>query len=106
MQLLERPPAGHEPRGEVIEQFRMRGPLAEQSKVARRADQAAAEVMLPDAVHEHPSRQWVAETNDRLSKLKPAASLSKRLCFAWRQDRQKPSRHFLAEFLHIAADVQ
>ena len=59
MQLLDGPAVVDEPGGEPIEQLGMRGLLAHDAEVARRADQAFAEVMLPDAVHDHARRQRI-----------------------------------------------
>ena len=54
----------------------MRRPLAELAEVARRADEAAAEVVLPDAIDDDAGRQRVVRAGDGLGQLEPAAALA------------------------------
>ena len=56
----------------------MRRPLAQVAEVARRADDAAAEVMLPDAVDDDAGRQRVVLARRWLGQLEPAAALRER----------------------------
>ena len=46
-----------------VEQFGMRGPLAHDAEIARRADDALAEVIMPDAIHHH--ARGAADSRDR-----------------------------------------
>ena len=56
VQPLQAPAAGHEFGGQPVEQFGMRGPVAERAEVGRRGDEPAAEVVHPDAVDQHARR--------------------------------------------------
>ena len=49
-----RQPLGDQLVGEIIEQFRMAGVAAVDAEVVGRLDDALAEVILPDAVDQHP----------------------------------------------------
>ena len=37
----------------------MRGAFPEKAKIARRTDEAAAEMMHPESVHQHASHEWM-----------------------------------------------
>ena len=60
MERLEPPAPRHELMGEPLEQFRMRRPLAADAEVADGADQAFAEVVLPDPIDHHAGEQGPA----------------------------------------------
>ena len=53
MHRLEFPAAANELGGEKLEQFRMRRRCSREAEIARRGDDPAAEVMMPEAVHLH-----------------------------------------------------
>ena len=53
MESLQLPSVLHEIVGEPVEEFGMRRALAHGTEIRGRADEAAAEVMHPDAVHQH-----------------------------------------------------
>ena len=57
---LELPTFGDEFTGEPIEQFRMRGPIAETTEIIGRANDAPPEVMLEDSIHHHAGHERVA----------------------------------------------
>ena len=59
MHVLERPTASDEFAGQPIEQFGMRRPAAVVSEVGGRFDDAAAEMVVPQAVDHHAGRQRV-----------------------------------------------
>ena len=53
----------------------MRRRLAEQAEVARRADEAEAEMVLPDAVDHDARGQRIVLVGDRVRQFQPAAAL-------------------------------
>ena len=54
VQLLQAPAAFDEARGQIIQQFGMRGHLTALAEIVRRIYQPAAEMPQPDAIHHHP----------------------------------------------------
>src|SRR5262249_18478465 len=72
---LDGPALGHEPAGQIVQQFGVRRPLAERAEVGGRADDAPAEVPGPDAVDDDAGRQGIILTGNSLSQLEPAATL-------------------------------
>ena len=64
--------------GEPVEQFRVRRLVAGEAEVVRRAHEALAEVVLPDAVHPHAGRQRVLRVDDPLRQLQAARASSSR----------------------------
>ena len=87
----------------MIEQLGMRRPFAEQTEVARRADQASSEMMLPDAVDHDACGQRIGGIGDRSGQLQPTASVAERLRFGRAEDREEPARDFVSQFLVVAA---
>ena len=75
MQRLDRPTALDESPGQVIEKLGVAWRLATRPEVARSAHQTRTEVVHPDAVDQHASRQRVVRARDRTSQLQPAAAL-------------------------------
>src|SRR5207245_800761 len=57
MQRLEAPAAADELVSQPVEQFGMAGGITEPAQVAGRGDEAAAKMLLPDAVDDHPRRE-------------------------------------------------
>ena len=57
MHRLDRPAAFDQPRSEPVEQLRVAGLLTHGAEVIGRPDDALAEMMLPEAVDEHPRQQ-------------------------------------------------
>ena len=51
------PTAGDQFGGQPIEQFLMRGVSAHRAEIVRRGHDALAEVILPQAIDDHPRRQ-------------------------------------------------
>src|SRR5205085_11337077 len=103
VQRLDRP-AGGEALRQVVEQLGVRRRLAELAEVARGADEALAEVVLPDAVDHHARRQRVVGAGDGLRQLQPAAALRE-----WpgvgAQDREELARRLLGQRGGVAAQV-
>ena len=63
---LHIPTALDEINREPIEQLRVRGPIALQTKIGQRADQAFAKKQLPDAIHRHPGGERIFLHRDPL----------------------------------------
>ena len=73
---LDLPAASHEFVGQPVEQFRMRRRLAELAEVVGRRHDAAAEVVLPQPIDEHPRRQRIVLGGDPVRQHRaPAARL-------------------------------
>ena len=102
MQRLDRQAVVDEILRQVIEQFRVGGPLAVQPEVAWRVHQAGAEVFLPHAVDDHPERNGLRR--DAAGKLKSSATFRERDPFG-AQHRQKSAGHRVAEPGRVAAQV-
>ena len=62
-------------RGEVVEQFGMGRRLAERAEFAGRLHDAAAKVVAPDSVHDHPGGQWCSFLHNRLGQFQATTSL-------------------------------
>src|SRR5207302_9946250 len=88
---LDGPTGSNEARGQMIEQFGMGRRFAEGAKVTRGPHQSLAEMVLPDAIDQDPSREGVVLAGNRVSQLEPAASLGKGLVFA-AEDAKKAMR--------------
>jgi hypothetical protein len=56
----------HEPVREPVEQFGMRGSGSHEAEVVRGGDEALAEVLLPDAIHDHACGERVAGARNPL----------------------------------------
>ena len=82
--------------GEPVEQLRMRGRRAQLAKVVRRADDAAAEVMLPDAIDDHPRGEHVVGRGDPIGQHACGGRRSGRLSAA-RRNRRAPRRRTARE---------
>src|SRR5262245_23244784 len=94
MQPLERPAAGDEAGGQVVEQLRMRGRLALHAKVARRAYKWLAEMPRPDAVRHDARRQRGGIAKDLIAQL-AAARAGVEGGGVFRKHRKKSARgHF------------
>src|SRR5258707_7658464 len=82
----------------------MRRPLAAFSEVIGTADQALAEVMLPDPIDHDARRQWVIGTCQPVGELSPSAAFEDRQRTLARQDLRHAARNDFPEILGIAAD--
>src|SRR6185295_5217316 len=82
----------------------MRGPFTELAEIACAADDARAEMVMPDAVRHHARGEWIIRTGDRFGKLQSAAAYLKRRRLSFRQNGQKAPRRLFAGILRIAAD--
>ena len=72
MQLFEAPAVRDEAAREPVEQLGMRRRLAELAEVARRADEPAPEMVLPDAVDDHAGGERILRLRE------PRASAARR----------------------------
>ena len=70
---LDRPAVADEPRGQVVEQFRVRGRVARRAEVVDAPHQARAEEVLPDPVDEDAGRERVLLAREPTGQLEPAA---------------------------------
>lgn len=57
LERFQTPAAANQFEGEPVEKLRMRGPVALHAEVVRRADEALAEVLLPDPVYDNARQQ-------------------------------------------------
>src|SRR5258708_18861694 len=73
MQRLDRAPSVSQARGQVIEQFRVRRPLAKLAEIAGCAHDSLPEVKCPNAIGDHASGERIVRAGDRLGQLQPAA---------------------------------
>ena len=80
MDRLEAPALGDQLGGEPVEQLGVRRPAAVEAEVARRLDQARAEVGLPEPVDDHAGEQRIAR-----SVIQAASRLRRRVRERWRQ---------------------
>ena len=107
MQRLQRQPWRDELGGQPVEQFRVRRPVALQAEIVRRADDAAAEVILPDAIDHHAGRERVVLATGEpvrpgpavrplLSVLHSRIGTAGSLAAAPRQDRRKAGLDLVA----------
>ena len=102
MHRLDRPAAGHEAVGEVIEQLRVRRRPPLLAEVIGSTHQSLSEMVLPDAVDHHACRQRVLRTAQPLGQLQATAALAvgDRLAA---EDLQEAARRLGAGRLGVAA---
>ena len=72
---LQGPARLHEARGQEVEQFGVRRPVAPAAEIVGGADQSLAEVMLPDPIDHHAGRQGMIGARQPVGQLPPAAPL-------------------------------
>ena len=78
MQPFQRPTVRDESRSEVVEKFGMSRFLSLSSEVARRRDQAAAEVLRPNSIDDNTRDKWSRIRHDRIREFQtPAADLER-----------------------------
>src|SRR5436190_861751 len=65
----------------------MRGSISHGAKIRRRANQAATEMMQPDAVHQYARDEWVGAAGQPSRKSKPAPAGRDVGIFRWELDR-------------------
>ena len=75
MNVFDRPTAANELAGQPIQQGGMRRPLALDAEVARRSDQAVAEVIHPNSIDHHASGQRVFRRGDPIRQSQPPFSI-------------------------------
>src|SRR5690606_22145970 len=78
-QLFLRPAIVHEAGGEMVEQFRMGRNFSSGTEVVDAADDPLAEQLLPDAVDDNASSQWITSVGQPVSELQ-ATTLTCRNC--------------------------
>src|ERR1700722_1299879 len=76
MQRLDRPTGADELFRQPVQQFRMRGTLAEFAEVVRRANDPFSEMPLPNAIHQDARRQRVLCTGNPLCQCDASAPLA------------------------------
>ncbi len=74
VQRLEPPARLDQFAGQPIEQLRMRRRRAQVAEIVRRTDDAAAEMMLPDAIGHHPGRELVVRRSEPIGQLQTPAA--------------------------------
>ena len=111
VQRLELPVVVDQPQREPIEQLGMRRRRAQLAEVVGRADDAAAEVMLPDAVDDHPRGEHVLaarrSTRPARGGGRPSGRLRRRAESRRRvaEQRGKMRLDLVARHVRIAADA-
>src|SRR6185503_20875011 len=91
VQCLDRHAVPDEELREVIEQLRMTRPLAVHAEIARRVDEARAEVLLPDPIHDEARSNRLPDAG--LVHLEAATALRKLLPLGLAKHGQKPARN-------------
>src|SRR5687768_12233611 len=81
----------------------MRGPLAVDTKITRRIDDAGTEVAFPDAIDDHTRGDGVRR--DRIGELEPSAALLEQRRSRGAEGAQEMRRHVITEPMWIAAQV-
>src|SRR4051794_18228890 len=81
MQGLEFPASFHEFAGQPVEQFGMRGPLAERAEITRRINDAAAKMIEPKTIDENARDGGMATTGEppRVGEPPPGRTRGQRL---------------------------
>src|SRR5216117_464320 len=74
MELLKAPAFFHESVREPIEKLRMRWALPFEPKIARRGDDSAAKMILPDAINHHASGQWIIWIGENIRQSRAASA--------------------------------
>ena len=88
--------------GQVLEQFRIGGPLAAETEITGRIHDAGAKLAFPDSIHDNPHGDGLV--HDQIRQLHAAAAIGERYRIALGQDAQKMPRHFRPEGFRIAAN--
>src|SRR5262245_39893814 len=102
LEFLDRVSVVGEPAREILEQLGVARLFAELPEVARRVDEARAEVPLPDAVHDDAPRDRLMD--DCIGQFHPSAALRERWRVAADEDRREMTRDLVARLEGIAAD--
>ena len=104
MQFFDGPAFADKAVGKIIEQFRMRGPVALRAEVAGRADQSVPEMLLPDAIDDHPGSERIVGAGDGFSEFETLLAAVEALRFRGREDSQKTRWRKLSAVVLIAAN--
>ena len=104
-QSFDRPAVPDEPIGEVVEQLRVGGSIAEGAEVVDGRDEPPAEEVVPDAVHRHARRQRVGRIGDPPGEFQPPAAdgRGRRLPVA-RQGPDHPAGDDRPDILRVPAE--
>ena len=81
----------------------MAGRLGAQAEVAGRRDQARAEVVEPEAVHQHAGGERVVRAGDGAGQFEPSAAVREGLALRAGEDLQELARDGVALVLRVAA---
>ena len=93
-----------EPVCQPIEQFRMRGCLAEHAEIVRCGHDAASEQMQPDAIDHHPREQRIRRIGDGARQIDPSAAVPEGSLGRTTQRFQESSPHNVARSLVVPPD--
>ena len=74
------------------------------AEVVGRADEAVAEMVLPDAIDHDAGGQRIGRARDGVGELEPAAAVAEARAILAGQDFEEAARHDLARRLGLAAD--
>jgi len=74
-----------------------------EAEIAGRPDERVAEVIQPDAVHQHAGRERIFRAGNRLSEFEPAAAFFERLALWPGQDFEEFPGRFGAGIIGVAA---
>ena len=97
-QLLERPPFLYEANGEVVEKLRMARTIAVHAEIVHGSDEARAEQVVPDSIHQNASRQRIVRVREPARQLTPPTdSILNLLITTSRNGAEEASRDGLAE---------
>lgn len=84
----------------------MRRRLAARAEVVRRRDEAAAEVVLPKAIHHHARGERVRGIGNPVREFEPAARRAIFRQWLAAENLREVTRDFLAEALRVAAHME
>src|SRR5947209_14661143 len=105
MQSLDGPTRFHKVMCQVIKQLGMGRRLTELAEVSRRAHDAFAKMLLPDAVYHDSRGQRILRIGDPLSQLQAAAALCDGSLVIAGDDAREMPRHQLAQAVVPATDM-
>ena len=82
----------------------MRRRFAARAEIARRAHEARAEMMQPDAIDHDAGGEWIVFAGDGIGQVQSSAAMGERLPFFAREELEKLTWHLLAFVDRIAAN--
>ena len=102
VQGLDGPAARAELLCEVIKQLGMGRWFALFAEIVRRRHEAAAEMVLPDAIHHHASGEWIVRRQDPVGQVRPTAALGIRRQRGTAEHSEEAARHDFTAARRIA----